>query len=47
MTFNYAVACRRRPGGEYETGWFPADELPRTVHGSGSEKVVERAAAAA
>ena len=45
MTFNYTVIAVGEPGGEYETGWFPADELPRTVHGSWERKVVERAAA--
>jgi ADP-ribose pyrophosphatase YjhB (NUDIX family) len=46
MTFNYTVAADGTPGGEYETGWFPADELPRTVHGKWERTVVERAAAA-
>ena len=43
MTFNYTVAADGTPGGEFDTGWFPADELPRTVHGTWERTVVERA----
>jgi ADP-ribose pyrophosphatase YjhB (NUDIX family) len=43
VIFNYTVAADGTPGGEFETGWFPWDELPRTVHGTWERTVVERA----
>jgi ADP-ribose pyrophosphatase YjhB (NUDIX family) len=43
VMFHYAVAADGEPGGEYQTGWFAPDELPRTAHGSWERKVVERA----
>ena len=43
VMFNYTVGADGTPGGEYETGWFPVDELPRTAHGKWERRVVERA----
>ena len=45
VTFHYGVGASGTPGGEFETGWFPPDELPRTTHGSWEKKAVARAVA--
>lgn len=47
VMFHYAVGADGEPGGEYETGWFAPDALPRTMHGSWERKVVARAVAGA
>jgi hypothetical protein len=43
VIFHYGVGADGEAGGEYETGWFPPDALPRTTHGSWERKVVARA----
>jgi DNA-binding PadR family transcriptional regulator len=45
VMFHYGVGADGEPGGEFETGWFAPDALPRTAHGSWERKVVERARA--
>jgi hypothetical protein len=45
VMFHYGVGAGGEPGGEYETGWFAPDALPRTAHGSWERKVVQRAVA--
>jgi ADP-ribose pyrophosphatase YjhB (NUDIX family) len=47
VIFHYTVEARGEvqegTEGIHESGWFPAQDLPRTFHGSWERKVIERA----
>ncbi len=40
LVFHYDIGAEGMPGGEREAAWFPADELPPTVHGQWEKSVV-------
>jgi ADP-ribose pyrophosphatase YjhB (NUDIX family) len=42
VVFHYFVRAEGEPGGQFEAAWFPADELPRTVHGKWERNAVSR-----
>ena len=42
VVFHYDVQAEGEAGGKFETAWFPADELPRTVHGKWEREAVRR-----
>ena len=46
LVFHYDVRAEGAPAGPHEARWFPADDLPRTVHGAWEKDVVARLAAA-
>jgi ADP-ribose pyrophosphatase YjhB (NUDIX family) len=47
VIFNYRVEADGDPGGEFPTAWFPADGLPRTMHGRWERERVSRVLAVA
>jgi ADP-ribose pyrophosphatase YjhB (NUDIX family) len=42
VVFHYLVRANGEPRGEFEAAWFPADELPRTVHGKWEREAVRQ-----
>ncbi len=42
LVFHYDVGADGSPAGRHEAAWFPADALPRTVHGGWEKQVVAR-----
>jgi ADP-ribose pyrophosphatase YjhB (NUDIX family) len=43
VVFHYVVRGEGDPGGRFPASWFPADDLPRTMHGSWERDAVRRA----
>ena len=46
LVFHYDVRAGGNPGGRHEAAWFPADALPRTVHGGWEKQAIDRVCAA-
>ena len=42
VVFHYRVDTKSVPQSEYQTGWFPRDALPRTMHGRWEHDSVKR-----
>jgi ADP-ribose pyrophosphatase YjhB (NUDIX family) len=42
VMFHYRVLVNGEAGGDYETGWFAPDQLPRTMHGRWEHDSVKR-----